>query len=189
MFENLLSEIKKHHKTSLTMIGIDGPGGVGKTTLATNILKELLDVQIVHMDDFDVKKERKMSNLSQNRPIGPDTQWFRVLQEVILPLKSREKAKFIRYDRSNDVYTDEVIVKPVGIVLIEGVFAIRRELFSHFDFSVWVECSLKTRVKRALARDGEIARALWEKDWLPMEDKYMKVYDPKSYAHFIYETE
>lgn len=189
MIDQLLLDIRKHQKAPLTLLGIDGPGGVGKTTLAEELKRNLKDLQIVHMDDFDVPRAQKMSNLSSNRPVGPDTQWYRVIQEVILPLRAGEIARFVPYNRSRDAYSGEAMIKPCGIVVIEGVFAIRRELFSHFDFSIWVECSFKTRVKRALDRDGEVARSLWEKDWLPMEEKYQSIYKPHEYADFIYRTD
>lgn len=189
MLKKLLVEIKKYTHFPLVIIGIDGPGGVGKTTYAQKIKQELPLVQIVHMDDFDVLHKRKMNHLSTNRPVGPDTEWQRVISEVFLPLKSGKNASFKPYDRSLDAYRGEIVIKPKGIVIIEGVFAVRRELFSYFDFTIWMECSLKTRVKRALLRDGEEARELWEKDWLPMEDKYMSIYSPKSYVDYIFKTE
>ena len=188
MYDQLLLAIKKHQKKPLIIIGIDGPGGVGKTTLASNIKKSLRDVQIVHMDDFDVPTIEKM-NLSSHRPVGPDTRWNEVFESVILPLRNGMRVYYKKYDRKVDKYTRRVNLKPEGILVIEGVYALRRELISHYDFSIWVDCVLDVRVSRAIARDGEVSRDLWEKDWLPMEEKYISIYKPNEYADLIYRTD
>jgi uridine kinase len=184
VIDQLLLEIKALPQKSLLLIGIDGPGGVGKTTLAHDLQKTLDNVQIVHMDDFDVPSHQKMM-LSAYRPVGPDTEWMRVLHEVVFPLYGNKKAIYKRYDRSSDAYVEEVTIKPYGVVVIEGVFALRRELFSYYDLGVWVDLSLEKRIERVIARDGESSRPLWENDWLPMEEKYIDIYKPHEYADFV----
>ena len=188
MIDEIVFQIKKTQKFPLMIIGIDGPGGVGKTTLAKKLEERLKSAQIVHMDDFDVSKKEKMS-ISEDRPVGPDTKWHRVLNEVLIPLKSGINVKYKGYDRGRDLYLRKVALSPIGIVIVEGVFALRREIFSHYDFSIWVDCSLNKRIERAMRRDGEAARDLWENDWLPMEDKYIKVYDPSAYADIVINTD
>jgi len=59
------------------------------------------------------------------------------------------------------------------MVVIEGVYTLRPELRPLYDVRIWVECPRRLRLARGLARDGEAARARWERDWMPAEDRYV----------------
>ena len=51
-YSKLLSELREIKSDEPFIIAIDGAAGSGKTTLAQKLLKDLSDVQVIHMDDL-----------------------------------------------------------------------------------------------------------------------------------------
>ena len=72
------------------------------------------------------------------------------------------------------------------VIVVEGIYVLRRELRSYYDLTVWVDCSRATRLARGLARDGESAQSLWEDEWMPQEDRYIAAHQPHLAAGFVY---
>jgi uridine kinase len=72
-----------------------------------------------------------------------------------------------------------------GVVVIEGVYAIRRELAELYDFRVWVHCPRETRLARGLERDGEAARDRWVNNWMAAEDLYVEAHKPYEIADLV----
>ena len=47
------------------------------------------------------------------------------------------------------------------------------------------ECLRAIRLARGIARDGEQARTIWEQDWMPKEDDYVKTHLPHERADLL----
>ena len=73
-----------------------------------------------------------------------------------------------------------------GVVIVEGVYATRRELASFYDLTIWVECPRELWLARGLARDGESARDRWEKEWMPAEHRYVEEQSPHTRADLLW---
>jgi hypothetical protein len=41
------------------------------------------------------------------------------------------------------------------VVVVEGIYLLKRELRAHHDVSLWIDCSFETALERALAREQE----------------------------------
>lgn len=187
---SLLSFIRtKKSSQKPLLVGIDGPGGTGKTTLALHL--QVLDptITIVHMDDFDLPSNGKSMGDPLVKEIGADTDWQRLLREVVMPVREGKVASYRPFDREGGRMGREKSVAPQGTVIIEGVFSLRKELFSSIDVGIFLICSLQTRLERALKRDGLEMRGRWENDWIPMEERYMAEHKPQVYAHKVVDTE
>ncbi len=46
-------------------------------------------------------------------------------------------------------------LQDVDIILLEGIFLLKRSLLHHYDRTIWVECSYETALQRALHRNQE----------------------------------
>jgi uridine kinase len=66
----------------------------------------------------------------------------------------------------------------VDVVLLEGIYLLKRELRSRYDFSIWIECSFETALARAVARAQE---GLSPDE---TERQYRTVYFPAQEIHF-----
>ncbi|TPV42305.1 uridine kinase family protein [Bacillus dicomae] len=179
---------EKCTEQSLLIIGIDGCGGAGKSTLVNKIKSNFSTVTIVHMDDFYLPSTKIVNENPTNKSIGADFDWKRLLQEVLDPISNGVEGCYKRYDWETDSLVESLIVPANGIVIIEGVYATRQELAEVYDLKIWVNCTRETRIKRGIARDGKAARDMWENNWMIAEDMYVESHKPHEFADFIIDS-
>lgn len=166
------------------LVGIDGPGGAGKTTLAEGIARRDPSVAVVHMDDF-YWPSREQPPSPHGDAEGFD--WHRLERQVLAPLAGDRESRYQRYEWGTDVLGEWRTIQPGGVVIVEGVSALRRELRLYYDGGAFVACPRHTRLARGLARDGEGARAVWLDQWMPAEDRYFARHSPQEGADVIVE--
>lgn len=185
--DSILETLSKLQRTrALALVGIDGLGGAGKSTLANCLCAALthrdVAAEIVHLDDF-FRPSAERSSADDGEGVYFD--WLRLREQVLAPLRLGRPAIYKRYDWTNDVLAGFHQVSPAGIVVVEGVSAVRRELADAYDFRIWVECPRDIRLVRGLARDGREARARWEQEWMPAEDRYVAEHRPRDRADAV----
>lgn len=154
--------LKRESKT--LFVAIDGRGGSGKSTLAEKLANRLVDVTIVHLDDFAYPMQ------------GADRQ--RLLDDVILPLKNNVQANYQRFDMKEGKFAEWHQIVPGGTVIIEGVLTLHEMLYGYYDFKIWIECSdelgFKRGVARDIGRDGVDNSKQWKEVWMPEEKKRLR---------------
>lgn len=149
------------------LVGIGGRGGSGKTTLAAAIP----GAQVVATDEFWNGEEFELTRLAR---------------EVLEPLLRGDEARYRAFDwAARRTAPSERVVRPSGIVVVEGVCALHRMFRDSYDVRVWVEAPREVRLARGVARDGEEARATWNDVWMPSEDRYVERDDPIPSAHLV----
>jgi uridine kinase len=171
------------------LVAVDGPGGSGKSVLATSLRVMLtgagVPASVVAMDDFFLPSAGRSRGGASEKPIGGDYDWCRLRDQVLEPLRRGQTARYDRYDWVRDELTDVLEVQPGGVVIVEGVYSSRRELAALYDMRIWVECPRELRLARGLERDGETARSRWVEDWMPSEDRYIQEHRPRELADVI----
>ncbi|ALC92365.1 uridine kinase [Bacillus sp. FJAT-18017] len=169
-------------KQSTLLIGIDGCGGAGKSTLANKLKESKPNVTVVHMDDFYLSSSQIIKLPPKEKPIGADIDWGRVLEQVLDPLSKNQEGSYQRYDWETDILAEWHKVPIGGIVIVEGVYSTRKDLASFYDYTIWVDSPRDIRLQRGLERDGEAARDRWVNDWMVAEDMYVEEHKPSQYA-------
>jgi uridine kinase len=167
------------------VVGLDGAGGTGKSTLARELALLRDDVAIIEGDDF-----YRPLNASTRAALTPleavdlTFDWERLRDEALAPLLRGEEARYRRYDWAAERLGEDVAtVAPEGVVVVEGVYAARPALRGYYDLIVVVEAPRELCLARQLARAenirDEIAR------WRAAEEWYLDRQDPRRVADLV----
>ena len=167
------------------LIGIDGCGGAGKSSLAKRIERECPQAEVIHMDDFYLPSSQRFPLIPKHSPIGCNYDWRRLEMQVLKPLSDGAGARYQRYDWETDQLAEWHNVQEGGPIIIEGTYSIRKELSVYYDYTIWVECPRWLRLERGLDRDGETARPMWEENWMVFEDLYIEEHQPMERAGLV----
>jgi uridine kinase len=161
------------------LIGIDGRGGSGKSTFARRLERAGGDVAVVEIDDFyRPERDRAARAASGDTEIGGNFDWRRLRDQVLLPLSRDEPGSYQRYDWARDELAEWHTVGVGGIVIAEGNYVTREELFPFYDYTVWVEAPHEVRLERGLRRGGPDTLDRWLTEWMPEEDRYLGAENP-----------
>ncbi|HYE00677.1 MAG TPA: uridine kinase [Alphaproteobacteria bacterium] len=150
------------------VVGLDGGGGAGKTTLARALAALVPALRPVHLDDF----YRPPGERPDPMEIGAAYDWRRLEREVLAPLAAGRPARYRRFDWPTGRRAGVLTLSPGSALLVEGVTALRRSLRPHYALTIWLEAPEGLRRARGLARDGDAWAAAWAEDWLPQERAY-----------------
>ncbi|MFI5046667.1 MAG: uridine kinase [Acidimicrobiia bacterium] len=153
------------------IVAIDGPGGAGKTTLATRLAEVLDGAPIVHTDDF----------ASWDVPLD---WWPRLLEQVLEPLAAGASARYQRYDWSTEQLADWVELPVTRWMVLEGVSASRAAFRPFLSYAIWVETPRALRLARGLARDGDDELERWQQ-WMADEDAYIEREQPAEHVDVV----
>lgn len=185
--QDIIKWIEKLFKRNpLSIIGIDGGAGAGKTTLThwlANKIKILrLPVSVVHVDSF----YPSLVNRHSKYALPSDCDWNRLKEEVIVPLGLGRSARFQSYNWLSDSLSDTIKMDATGIFLIEGVNALRKELRNYYALRIWLTCSNDIRIYRIQQR-GDMTNEEID-SWMPSEDRYVQTHSPEPSAHIVVDT-
>ena len=192
------SIMKLLNNTGIAIVGIDGLGGAGKSTISEKICSEIehhnVHTILLHIDDFiNVKAVRYNSAY-------PEWQCYYDLQlrydyfiNIVNQLKNKinNSIEIELYDKDNDCYFTkcyDVIEKT--IVIVEGIFLQRKELQGIFDYMVYIDIPENVRMTRVLKRDTYIGNEQqiidkYENRYFPAERKYFSEYHPEQSANRV----
>jgi uridine kinase len=166
--------VERRHKTLL--VGIDGRGGAGKSTLARTLERASGEITVVEFDDFYLPLGERETRAG--REIGGNFDWRRLRDQVLTPLSRDEPAAYQRYDWRADELAEWHTVPVGGTVVIEGNYCTRRELFDLYDYTVWIDAPHEQRLARGLRRGGQDTEERWLTEWMPEEERYLEAEQP-----------
>lgn len=179
----------------MLIIGIAGGTGSGKTTVVTNILRNLNaeDVLVISQDNYykdhnDLSfEEREKINFDHPRSID-----FDLLTEHVKQLKDGEMIEqpvysFITHSRKDET----IITHPKNVIIVEGILVLTNpELRELFDVKIFVHADSDERLIRRIRRDiQERGRDLdevltrYQKTLKPMHEQFIE--PSKSHADII----
>lgn len=171
---------------SRVRVGIDGPGGSGKSRLAAELVRCWpTDAALVHGDDFG--RPTTDPARSEQR-IGGLFDLSRLEREVLEPHERGVPIRYRRYDWSTDRLGEWVTAPHDRKLIVEGVYCTHPSIRDRYHFLIWVEADRPTRLARGLARDGQAARSRWEDIWMPVEDRYRAEHRPEATAHLVLDS-
>ncbi|MHC4933315.1 MAG: uridine kinase family protein [Planctomycetota bacterium] len=168
------------------LVGIDGGAGSGKTTFAGTLAESVretgISVSTVHTDNF-FRPSFERADRQFPLAVVSDLDWRRLRDQVIVPLWSGRSVRFQLYDWPADRLKDWHTIEVGGVVIVDGITAIRAELSDYYDLRIWFSCPRDVRVSRMLRR-GDTSAADIE-HWMPSEDRYIASHAPEKAAHVV----
>ncbi len=195
-------QIKKWYQPHRTLIvGMDGLGGAGKSTLSESLRQMLIEehynITVFHIDDFIHPRAIRYDDNYAAWECYYYHQWRYdyLIEEIIKPIRwgNHLKKEIELYDKDSDTYHLHQIDLSIGsIIIIEGVFLQREELKGVFDDMIYIDVPEEIRWNRVLARDGYIGDAhqiqeKYENRYFPAEHYYLKIFAPKENADYVVE--
>lgn len=197
--EKLLQNLRQLARDSkVYVIGIDGLGGAGKSTISALLADALREdgkfVLLLHIDDFIHPRAVRYNDAVPEWECYYYLQWnYETLLAVLAPLK--QNATFhgeVRlYEKETDTYRTQALDIPAGsIVIVEGVFLQRSELAEVFDYMIYIDVPEEIRLQRVLQRDGYIGNVheiadKYERRYFPAERYYVESCHPAELADFV----
>jgi uridine kinase len=167
------------------VVGIDGPGGAGKSRLARELAEWRDDVAIIEADDFyRPLAESTRAALTPLEAVDLSYDWERLRDEALAPLLRGDEARYRRYDWQTGRLGEKIAtVAATGVVVVEGIYVARPALRGYLDLIVVVEAPRELCLARQLARGenepAEIAR------WRAAEEWYLERQDPRRVADLV----
>ena len=75
------------------------------------------------------------------------------------------------------------MVEPQGVILVEGVYAVRPELQHVFDATVFVDTPRSARISRIEGRKNE--DTVWVSQWRAAEEWYVRHFSPEKRCDLV----
>jgi uridine kinase len=157
------------------LVCVDGPAGSGKTTLAGAIADVVPGSQVVHCDEL-LQGWRGLPGLAAT------------VEAMLRPLAAGEPGTWRRWDWAADAWAESHVVRPGGLLVLEGVGCWSPDVADLVGLLVWVEAGSQARLDRGIARDGEHMRPQWVQ-WRVDEDELFASLGTRSRADLVVDTD
>lgn len=165
------------------LVAIDGQGGAGKSTLDLALVQHLGThrASVIEGDDFyrDIPEDERAA-LTPAQAVDRFFDWQRLRTLMESVRASADTLEYRRYDWRHGRLGGSVSSPMPAVVVIEGVYSLRKQLRDLVDVGVWVETPATRRVQRMRDRgentDEQIDR------WEQAELAYISMQAPESIA-------
>jgi uridine kinase len=173
----VVARVNAHPPTLGTgrLVCVDGPAGSGKTTLAGAIAAVVPDCQVVHCDEL-LQGWRGLPGLAAT------------IEAMLRPLATGSTGEWRRWDWAADAWAESHVVRPGGLLVLEGVGCWSPAVADLVGLLVWVEAESQARLARGMARDGEQMRAQWVQ-WRLDEDALFARLGTRARADLVVDTD
>lgn len=176
------------------LVGIDGPGGGGKSTLARRLAHELgVDTAVVEGDDFYAEIDwEERAGFSPQDGYERDYDWVRLRDQVLGPARDgAPELRYQRYDWDSRRLGGWVARPQPTVLVVEGLYVLRPELRERYDVRLCVDAPEALRRERMRARHAQYdpaTQALHDamtEVWLGVEHLYFERHDPRPSADLV----
>ncbi|HYN30518.1 MAG TPA: hypothetical protein VES95_11740 [Dermatophilaceae bacterium] len=159
----------------VTVVAVDGPSGSGKTTLALAVARGLR-CPVVHLDRIFPGWDGLAEAVGL------------VTTSVLEPLARGEQAAYRVWDWDHDRWDGTEVVPRSPVLVVEGCGSSVSPAGGYAAVRVWVEARPEERMRRGVARDGEVYRPHWER-WAVQEEALFAADRTRERADLVLRTD
>lgn len=161
-------------------VAIDGPSGAGKSTVAFG-LQSLVEASFVlQTDTFHVPLSCAYRMRPSTGERGAMIDWRRYRETALNPIRANEPFKVAWINPFSERLEAIHSVVPGTLVLCDGTFSARAELWEYYDYRILVRCDPQVAASRRIERDAQFGpdwREYVESIWMPDEEAYLAELD------------
>lgn len=180
--DRILNKIQFIDK-DLICIAIDGYCGSGKTTFG-NVLKERLNANLVHIDDFYLSFSERKENWQDI--LAGNINFVRLENEVLSKLNEDTIEYGIFNPRKQEIVSRETLEKK-RIFILEGAYSHHPDIRKYFDYFIFFKCDDDKQEERLMAREGDHFQA-FKNVWIKRERDYFSGLDIINNATIVLDT-
>ncbi len=150
-------------KDRCLIVGIDGQGCSGKSTLSQNIkdslIKSGVKAEVVSIDDFCNKRAIRYSDELPcwEQHYYNNFDYIKFERDILKKARTTGKIEFSDFvlDTLEDEYTKnlDVSLDSEGILIVEGIFILKNEFKKYYDYSIMLVVEIDEQLRRASERD------------------------------------
>ncbi|WP_324782773.1 kinase [Mesobacillus jeotgali] len=177
------------------VLGIDGLSRAGKTTfvkkLASMLESKEIQNMIIHIDDHIVERKSRYNTGQDEWQEYYYLQWdIESLKEILFEkLSYSNDLKLPYYDHALDRHEyKELNIADKKVIIVEGIFLLRKEWSSFFDFAVFLDCPREIRFSRE-SLETQLNIEKFNKRYWKAEDFYLEKVRPIEKAHLVLSCE
>ena len=166
----------------IKVLAIDGRCGAGKTMLA-GLLSQRLGCGVIHMDDFflpDALRTRK--RLAEP---GGNVHYERFAEEILPRLQKTEAFRYRMFDCGRMALGEEVQVPAGKIRIVEGAYSCHPFFGEYMSLKIFCNVGPQEQLRRIRSRNGEDAVKSFVEKWIPMEERYFRVWEVEKKADIL----
>jgi uridine kinase len=160
---DVVSELRRRQPPGSLLVAVSGIDGSGKTTLSVRLAAalEALGVRtaLIHLDPWHTPPSVRFAAEDPGGHFYANAFRFRELFERLVNPLRRARSLHLCIDLTrlpeNDLVTRTYDFEGVDVIVLEGIFLLKRELAARYDLAYWIECPFETALRRALARNQE----------------------------------
>lgn len=175
-----------HNKKSAYTVAISGIDASGKGFISDH-LKTMLEqkgyrVALINIDPWQnpmaVRLDKKYPAINFYRNV---IRWEAFFLNLLFPFQKNKKLELqtIGIRTNADLfYSLKYEFNNIDIILVEGIFLLKKDYLSYYNLKIWIDCSFETGLQRAIARNTE------QLDKASLIYDYTTFYYPAQRHHF-----
>ncbi len=155
------------------LAAIDGMCGSGKSTMA-RLLQEIYGCRLFHMDDYFLRPEQR----TKERYVQPggNVDYERFQEEVLDHIGDPKGLAYRPFDCGRLALGPPVEAGWSSLNIIEGSYSQHPCFGDVYDLRFFCRVSEEEQRRRILARNGPAMWEKFEKQWIPMENRYFDAF-------------
>lgn len=166
-------DLEHNQNSQQLLIAIDGPCASGKTTLG-QIISELYDCNVFHMDDFFLRPEQRTRE--RMAETGGNVDYERFRQEVLDHIADPGGLTYQVYDCGIQKLAQTVYAPRKRINVVEGSYSQHPYFGDCYDLRIFLQVEKKQQLERIRKRNGEEMLSRFREEWIPKEWAYFNRY-------------